>query len=208
MIQKGRVPKSRQIVAVRELRRDELGVLREARAQTATQRYRDPHHRLARMLAVGIRPSEVAARAGYSYARLAMLMKDPGFQNLIAEYRRDVQEQYKENADEMFDMATANMVKAERMLSEKLEEADENGELLPTRDLIAITSDRMDRFGYGKKQTNLNVNVDFALQLQKAIARSGKVQIEAKAEPSRTLPPAASAPPLVIGAAGPLRRRA
>jgi hypothetical protein len=54
------------------------------------------------------------------------------------------------------------MNKAERQLEDHLDTADERDELLPVRELVAITTDRMDRFGYGKKSMNLNVNVDFA----------------------------------------------
>jgi hypothetical protein len=35
----------------------------------------------------------------------------------------------------------------------------------------------MDRFGYGKRQTNVNVNVDFAKRLEAAITRSTRREI-------------------------------
>ena len=157
MIHRGRIAKRRQIVAVRELVRDDLALLREPRALKTVARFRDPHHRLARMIATGIRQKDVVARSGYSLARVTSIMSDPAFMDLVAKYRNDVLEHFKENADDMLEIATSNMLKAERMLSEKFDEADENGELLPTKDLIAI-------------------------RLQRAISRSGKaVQIEAKA---------------------------
>lgn len=140
----------------------------------ATQRFRDPHHRVARLFASGLRIGEVTERCGYSYQRVHTLHADPAFQNLIAKYRDQVDAAFVKNADDFYDQATSNMRKAEAMLAEKLEMAEEAGEHLPTRDLIAISGDRMDRFGYGKKQTNLNVNADFASLLEKAIARSGK----------------------------------
>ena len=73
------------------------------------------------------------------------------------------------------ELAVSNMVKSERMIAEHLDKADEEGELLPLSQLDTISQGRMDRFGYGKKQTNLNVNVDFAAQLEKARQRSAKV---------------------------------
>jgi len=58
------------------------------------------------------------------------------------------------------------------MISDKIDAAIEADEPLPMRDLIAITSDRADRFGYGKTQRNINLNVDFAAQLEAARKRS------------------------------------
>lgn len=148
------------------------------------KRFKDPHHKAARLIASGVRPLErVAAMCGYAVSRIYTLNVDPAFQELVARYRPEVLDGFKEGVDDYYEVATSNMLKAERMLAEKLDGADEEGELLPTRDLIAISRDAADRFGYGKKQTNLNVNVDFAAQLEKAIKRSGKEPrtIDAKA---------------------------
>ena len=78
------------------------------------------------------------------------------------------------------------MIKAERQISEHFEVADEAGELLPLSKLDTISQGRMDRFGYGKKQTNLNVNVDFAAQLEKARQRSGRVIEATPIQPAAT----------------------
>jgi hypothetical protein len=134
------------------------------------------------LFATGLRVKEIALRSGYSVSRVLQYSSDPAFQNLVSHYREQVTEQFKESVDDYFDMATSNMLKAERQIAEKLDEADEDGTLLPTRELIAISRDAADRFGYGKKQMNVNVNVDFATQLEKAIARSGKV-IDSTAKP-------------------------
>lgn len=161
----------------RILTRDDLALLAEKRpSKPAAMRYRDPHHRLARLLAMGHRVKQAAEIAGYSYQRVMNLMPDPGFKELIAQYRAMVNEEYKESVDEFYSMASSNMIKAERQISEHLERADEEGELLPLSQLITLASDGKDRFGYEKKkqQTNLNINADFASMLEKAIARSGK----------------------------------
>lgn len=167
----------------RILTRDDLAVLQERRPKRpAAQRFRDPHHRLARLIAMGHRPKAAGDMAGYSYGRVMMLSVDPGFKELVATYRNMVNEEFKETVDEFYSAAVSNMTKATRQISEHLDRADEEGELLPLKDLTAIASDGMDRFGYEKKkqQTNLNINADFASMLEKAIARSG-VTIDAPA---------------------------
>lgn len=211
---RGRSPKEVSFDGLRSLTRDELGLLVEKRNPTSVlQRFRDPHHRVARLIALGLRRQEVVEQSGYSYQRISTLEADPGFQELVATYRLDVNNQFRENADPFLEVATSNMLKAEVMLAEKIDDAMANGEFLPTRDLIAISRDAADRFGYGKKQTNLNVNVDFAAQLEKAIARSSKTldlkPVVAVAGPRDVRSPTISpAQPQASPSPEPLRRRA
>lgn len=172
----------------RPLTREDLALLKEKRPdKPIIQRLRDPHHKLARLLAMGVKNAEAGAIAGYSIARVMTLQNDPAFKQLIEEYRGIVTESWKEQVDEYMSLAVSNMVKSERQIAEHLDRADEEGELLPLSKLDTISQGRMDRFGYGKKQTNLNVNVDFAAQLEKARQRSGK-QIEARPNPPLAAP--------------------
>ena len=170
-----------------------------SRKGTSVQRFRDSHHRLARVIAMGIRPVErVAQVVGYSNSRVYTMMDDPGFKELVAHYRGDVYVNFKEGQDPFLEALASNMMKAEQMISDKLDEAIENNEPLPTRDLIAISRDAADRTGFGKRQTNVNVNVDFASQLEKAIARSRDPKVvELRAVPvleQDTSPPASASP--------------
>lgn len=181
-LHRGRIATKIEILGVRELTREDLACLREPRDVPAVQKLRDSHHRLARLIASGLKINEAAAAAGFSAARAYVLHIDPSFQDLVATYRKEVNAAFIQGQDQYYETATSNMLKAERMLAEKLDAADAEGELLPTRDLIAISRDAADRFGYGKKQTNLNVNVDFAAKLERAIQRSGKT-IDATPEP-------------------------
>lgn len=174
-LHRGRMTKDVEILDVRELTRADLELLKEKRTAPIVQRFRDPHHNLARLIATGMPHREAAQAAGYSHSRVANLMADPTFQNLVEEKRGLVDKGFAEGVDEYFALITSNMFKAERQIAEHLDAADEEGELLPVRNLIAIGRDAADRTGYGKKQTNLNINADFASMLEKAIARSGKV---------------------------------
>lgn len=156
----------------------DLELLRKPSAAVRIQKLKDSHHQVARLIASGLPLYEVAERTGYSYQRIATLNVDPSVQELVANYRNMVNEAWRESIDEFQRNAIANMAKAERMLGDKLDAADEGDETLSTRELVAITSDRMDRFGYGKKNMNVNVNVDFAAKLEAAIARTKKVAAE------------------------------
>ena len=197
VLHRGKIATQPDITLVRSLTREDLALVLEKRpiVQGVVRRFRDPHHRVARLFAAGIRIDEVVERSGYSYQRVWTLQQDPAFQELIAKYREKVDAAFVANVDDYYELATSNMRKAEAQIAEKLEQAEEEGSLLPTRDLIAISRDAADRFGYGKRQTNLNVNADFASLLEKAIARSGKT-IEASLLPSPQSPPRTNSNPL------------
>lgn len=161
---------------MRELTRPDLAELREPRARPpAAKRFKDSHHMVARLFARGLRQGQVANICGYSLLRIHQLEHDPAFQQLIAKYRQKVDEIFEEEVEGFVALATSNMIKAERQLADKLDQADEADETLPTRDLISISRDAADRLGFGKRQTQVNVNVDFAAQLERAIARTSKV---------------------------------
>lgn len=173
---KGRVAKDWTLGPIRELTRPELEILKEPRKGNTVQSLKDSHHRVARLCAMGLRRADIVEQSGYGYGRVSALLKDPAFQNLIAEYRKEITASAREQMDEYHSMLTGNMIRAERLIADKLEAAEtEEGISIPTRDLIAIARDAADRTGYGKKQTNVNVNVDLAAQLEKARARSARV---------------------------------
>lgn len=145
------------------------------------EKLRNSHHRIARLAAAGLRQFEIAERSGYSVQRVWVLLQSPAMIELVAKYRAKVDAQFERSQDEFYNLATANMLKAERQISDRLDKADEEGTDLPLKDLTTISRDGADRFGYGKKTTQVNLNADFAAELEKAIARSGKV-IEVTAE--------------------------
>lgn len=160
----------------RPLTREDLALLVQGNrtSDAFPKKLRDSHHRIARLAAAGLRPFEIAQRSGYGRARVTALLSNPAMEELVARYREKVDEAFATNQDEYYELATSNMLAAERHIADQIAEADEAGELLPIRTALAISRDAADRFGYGKRQTNVNVNVDFAAQLERAIQRSGK----------------------------------
>lgn len=174
--------RTKLIGPIREMTREDMAATLRPCYQpliTDPTKLRDSHHRVARLAAAGCRKFEIVERTGYSYNRISQLLASPAFVELVAKYRAKVDASFERSQDEFFNLATANMIKAERMIADKLEAADNETIDLPVRDLVAVSRDAADRFGYGKKETRLNINADFAAELEKAIARSGKViQVE------------------------------
>lgn len=170
-----RNPMTPYILDVRPITKNDLQGLREPSRRPKIKKLRDSHHNIARLAALGLTKRVIAERAGFSHERVCQLLADPSVKELVARYRDKVDESWKAEVDTFMELATRNMLKAERQISDKLDAADEAEEFLPTRELIAISRDAADRFGYGKKTTNLNVNVDFAAKLEAARNRSTKV---------------------------------
>jgi hypothetical protein len=118
---------------------------------------------------------DAAAQTGYSQSTISILRADAAFQDLIAVYAKAQTEAFAEYSD----LAMGNMIRGERLIEDSLEAAGESAEPIPLAELrpvLDIVSDRADRFGYPKKATNVNVNLDFAGRLESARRRSGLAQ--------------------------------
>lgn len=175
-IAKGAVSAIR-IVSHAALTREDLELLRQPRAKTTEpERFRDAHHQVARLTAFGLSQAELSDRCGYSITRIQQLQGSPAFQQLVAVYRARVNDKFDAEADEYIKLATSNMMKAQRTIAEHFDKADEENELVPIRCALAVAADSADRLGYSRRQTNVNVNVDFAAQLESAIRRSASVR--------------------------------
>jgi|SRR5579872_759921 len=150
-------------------------------ARDIVAQFRESHHAVARMLAAGMTPSMIRQRTGRSQRSLSLLMADPTFQELIAYYTKRIEDKWEENMDSYLDLGMSNMIRAEAQIAERLEAAEENDEPIPLMTLDRISQGRADRFGYGKNQ-RIDVNVNFADKLDRAIERSKT--IEAQVSPS------------------------
>lgn len=202
-LQRGRklVESLPEITNIREVTRADLSHLTERRTPNYVQTLRDNHHRIARAIASGMSNTEVAATCGVAVNSVARFKADPTCADLVAHYRGIITSEWAQQ-DTVIEYLRSNALKAQAMLSDKLDEAAEKNEYLPTRDLLGIAELGLDRTGYGKVNKNVNVNVDFAARLEAARtradgARSARV-IEGEALPS-PVPAAPRSEPVAAG---------
>lgn len=181
---------------VTELTREDLGRLRNDRAPVGhPARIRESHHMVARFAAMGMDRVEIARRTGYGVERISILLGAPAMKDLVAVYREKVTERYLESVDAYMETMFSNMTRAERHISDHLDDLDEAGELLPVKTALSISRDAADRLGYGKHSTQTNVNVDFAERLQRALERTKATRevegslVHHRAEPKAELEP-------------------
>ena len=145
------------------------------KAGRALDQYRERHHAVARLIAIGATEEHIRRQTGISYKRIAVLTADPSFKELVALYRDDVEKIWNRNVDQYLDLGMGNMIHTEAMIQDQLEEADEAGEKLPLLTLNRLSQDRADRFGY-PKTSQVEHKHDFAALLDRAIERSGKAR--------------------------------
>lgn len=161
------------------------------------ERYRESHHSIARMIAIGQTDSMIRRNTGLSLRRLTLLKASPSFQELIEFYSQQIAEKVDATVDAYIDLGVANMLRSETMISDHLDAAQdaiEAGEPnpIPITILDRISQGRADRFGYSKHSV-IHHDHDFAAALDRAIERSTAPKvIEGEIVSS---PPALAPPP-------------
>jgi hypothetical protein len=217
-LHRGKLASNPRILAVRPLTREDLACLHDKRpTQGVVKTFRNHHHRIARLAAMGLRTRELLVEAGISNTRWDQLKGDPAFQELVSQYRSKVDEGFVDSASELYSTVAANTINAELLIAERLEEAMDGGESIPLKTLALISRDGADRVGLPKMKIaqNTNVNLDFAAMLEAAAKRSGRSNV-IDAVPTRAVSGSQGAPPPLLPAIQPnpsptvagIRRRA
>lgn len=168
---------------------------------------RDSHHRIAMLFASGFKTHEVARDTGYSLSYISNLRGDPALCDLIAFYHdQHIEPGYIDSIRSF----QGKMIRLREMASDQLlehvQEAQESGEKLRVRELLAMVGDSADRTGFGKHQIH-EVKHTFAAQLDKALERSSQViELRALPEPDRSREVAVDSLPTPAPATQKMRR--
>lgn len=164
------------IRSVRSMTKDDIEALRQPSARVRLKRIRDNHHIIARLIVSGLTNREIAHETGYSEVRISIIKSAPAMVELIAKYRADDDQSWREKRDTFYDYVHSASAKAWRKINEVLDADDDLPETeIPIDKLLKIASDGSDRVGYHKKSTKENINIDFAARLELAISRSARV---------------------------------
>ena len=162
-----------KILHVRPLDESDLPALREKSAPMARlTNLRDSHHAVARLMASGLTNVAIAEALGHSLQSMTRYRRDPAMQELVAHYRSLITDNWLEDQDQITRMSVSAITKGLRTIHDHFDEAEATGDLVPLPRALNVVSDLMDRFGYGKKSATLNMNVNYAAELEAAIARS------------------------------------
>ena len=124
---------------------------REAQGVQKLKNIRSSHHEAARLVALGKEPSEIALITGYTPVRVCQLKNDPAFQELVANYRGQVEGLYVDVHKRLAGFTNDAM----EVLHERLLDAPEKIKTSDLKDLLALG---LDRTGFGPKST-VNTNI-------------------------------------------------
>lgn len=135
----------------REIGQEDLAALANpARVDDGTpvvQKLRHSHHTLARLLAEGRKPGEVAAIMGYSNSRISILQNDPAFCELVEYYSGQAKAQFVDVHSRLAQLGTDTVeVLQERVL--------EKGDELSVKTLLDIAAFSLDRSVAPPKRTS------------------------------------------------------
>ena len=177
-LHRGKLAKHPKVLGVRPMTREDLLCLREKRVgPPRVQQFRETHHRVARLVAAGLRNSEISRLTGFSANRLAQFRADPAFEQLVSEYKDKVDEAYVRSQDEFYDSATEAKLRAIQMVHDHFDRAEADGELIPLGRLAPLVADLADRTGHGKHATVTNEIKDFAKMMKEMAQRSGRSNV-------------------------------
>lgn len=184
MLQRQRVPRKPTVLEVKPISKGDLARMPEKRQENGiVQKLRSHHHRIARLDAQGCKDPDITEICAISHQRLYTLRASPAYQELVSQYRNQVNEAFAQAQDEFARASMSNMMRAELQIEDHLDEAEQAGELVPLKTLLAITADRADRFGYPKGTIVGKVNM--GNQLEAAMRRSGRtIVVDAKGAPA------------------------
>lgn len=199
----GRPPIRPAITNVRELTLHDLTGFKQGR-DPPVKRFRDSHHHMARLFAMGLRVTEVAQEMGYSISRTSVYYNNPAFKELVASFSGVVDEITRDQIASYNALILSNGMKAERKIADKLDD-DENDEL-SIRELLGIARDAADRVGLSKRSIQTNIDVDFAATLDRCLQRTAQAIAPSKTLELKPNPPTGLARPNSEKASGQIVR--
>ena len=172
-----KMPLSAEVV--RELRHSDLQLLKEGEKLKPVflKKLGERHHHVARLLAEGLSNAEISLRTGYGTQNIIVLKKDPTFQELVAHYKKQVQDAFTDLQSRLFGVS----VDAIDTLRDRLEE---NPDDVSTGHLVDIAKMGADRSGFGPQSSSTNVNVTMNIADRMDAARKrAQLALEARAGP-------------------------
>lgn len=125
------------------------------------------HHRIAQLLASGLKPVTVARLVGFSPGFVANLQTSPAFQELLAHYAAEVHDQFT-------DFVQSASEFSQEVLDELRDRLQDNPKQFTVNQLLESMKATADRSGNAPvaKSVNLNVNTDLGTKLAEARKRS------------------------------------
>ena len=147
--------------------------LTEAEARGAKPRVhalRHFHHTVAKLVARGLKDTEVARLVDRSPPTIRNFRLAPANAELISSYVGDTDEAITSLIDYRREMLVKLEIKALEELEARLDDEEER-KAISTPALLAISANSQDRTGLAKQQVSVNMNLDIGSRLDRARKR-------------------------------------
>lgn len=153
------------------------------------KRIRAVHHQVARLLASGMKQSEVSLHTGFCASRLSILKNDPSFNELVSHYQTVEEEVF---VDTRKRVAALGVSVAEVLHDRVLESPDD----MSTKELTNLLSAALDRGGFAPVQRSITTTTNMTPEdiaaikdaLGNAPRRERLIEGEYSSEPANTTP--------------------
>jgi hypothetical protein len=164
--------RSPYIKAVRPMVRADVELLREKSVRPTIQKLTAAHNTMVRLFALGYTNAEVARELGYSASRVSLIRNSPAFVEKLARFTDAADATTREKVDATIELMAQGRALALTKMIEDLEE----GELTPAM-TVKYFDTFADRTNYHRKTATQNTNINFAMQLEAAFAKSKSVKV-------------------------------
>jgi hypothetical protein len=141
------------------------------RPKGAVQGIRAYHHRVAMMVASGMKDTEIAKIIQRTPPTVRNWRLVPANAELAEQYKSEMDNEVRDRISYVTSLIDEIKIKALEQELEQLVEAEETGERIPIRTLDAIAADKLDRRGYPKTQVSVGVSLGAGDRLAKARER-------------------------------------
>ena len=174
-------------VVTRELSKADVLVRQNSSIGSVTphlKRIRHTHHRLARLVASGVRPVEISAQTGFSPGRISTLQNDPAFAELVVFYKEN-------EIDAFFDDKEKLLALRSDIVEELQRRVDEDGESMSIGDLMTLFKAVGDRSGIAPANktpqggNTVNLNIGLLHQIDEHLAQVEAQKVKALPDDSK-----------------------
>ncbi|NNW55459.1 MULTISPECIES: hypothetical protein [unclassified Roseobacter] len=170
VVGRGRKPAPVTVTLVRELEAADAALLAAGAGPVSVppplQRITQRHHSVARLLAAGTPPGEVALITGYDNSRISILQNSPAFQELVALYKNEVDMQFSTTLENLAGLG-------EEAIAEIRDRLETEPGKFSLKDLRETATLALDRSGHGPSSSvKKDVTVDFSERLENSRKRA------------------------------------
>lgn len=154
-----------EIIEIASLTEAEVPTRGRPKGSTTVDKIREVHHFVARMVAKGHKPAEIARVINRSAPTVRNMLANPAMADLVAGYQDEHFAEAENELDYRTELEKQISVLGLERIRDKLADPECD---MPIAQVIKAVDSANDRTGLGKQETRVNLNVDLGAKLDRA----------------------------------------